>query len=69
MQRASVSRMGVQDFDINFTYLDDVSVSIAFFLQKIYFGVGVSFSWRNLESLNLLDGIVDPDDFSHRCVG
>ena len=61
--------MGVQDFDINFTYLDDVSVSIAFFIRKIYFGVVVSFSWRKSESLNLLDGKVDPDDFLHRCIG
>ena len=54
-----------------FTYLNTVSVSIAFFILKIYFGVqiGVSFSWWNLESLNLLDGKVDPDDFSHRCIG
>ena len=71
MQRASVSRMGVQDFDIIFTYLNTVSVSIAFFILKIYFGVeiGVSFSWWNLESLNPLDGKVDPGDFSHRCIG
>ena len=69
MQRASVSRMGVQDFEL--TYLNTVSVSIAFFILKIYFGVeiGVSFSWWNLESLSLLDGKVDPGDFSHRCIG
>ena len=61
--------MGVQDFDIICTYLNNVSVLIAFFILKIYFGVGVSFSWRDLEWLNLLDGKVDPDDFSHRSIG
>ena len=60
---------GTQDFDIIFIYLKNVSVSIAFFTLKIYFGVGVSLSWRDLESLNLLDGKVDPDDFSYRCIG
>ena len=49
---------GAQDFDIIFIYWKNVSVSIAFFILKIYFGVGVSLSWRDLESLNLLDGKV-----------
>ena len=69
MQRASVSRMGVLDFDIIFIYLNNVSMSIAFFILKIYFGVGVSSSWQNLELQNLLDGKVGPDDISHRCIG
>ena len=60
---------GAQDFDIIFISLKSVSVSIAFFILKIYFGVGVSLSWRDLESLNLLDGKVDPDDFSYWCIG
>ena len=60
---------GAQDFDISFIYLNNVSVSIAFFILKIYCGVGVSLSWRDLESLNLLNGKVDPDDFSYRCIG
>ena len=44
---------GVQDFNIIFTYLNNVGVSIAFFILKIYFGVGVSFPWRDLGSLAL----------------
>ena len=30
---------GAQDFDIIFIYLKNVSVAIAFFILKIYFGV------------------------------
>ena len=60
---------GAQDFDIIFICLKNVSVSIAFFVLKIYFGVGFSLSWRDLESRDLLDGKVDPDVLSYRCIG
>ena len=53
MQRASLSGR-VQDFDVIFTYLNNVSVSIAFFILKIYFGVGVSVSWRDLDCVHTM---------------
>ena len=59
--------MGVQGVDINFTHLNNGSMSITFFIPKIY--LGVPFSWRDLESLDELDGKVDPDDISYRCIG
>ena len=63
----AVSRMRVQDFDISFTHLNKASMAMTFFILKIY--LGVTFSWLDLETLDVLDQKVDPDDFSYKWIG
>ena len=54
MQWASVSMQWVLDFDISFTQLNKVSLSIAFFILEGYLGVAFSFCLDS-KSLDLLD--------------